>query len=304
MELTTLNRFLQVLCGFGGSSRLVSRGLGEVGSLTLHAVFLLYWLVVIPSSAQAQTVVVTNYALELVVTELLVDAGKVTTILPKSADIHTFEPKPSQLLAITKASVIYANGNSLEPWLKRATLSSSQAIVSLSDFSEKAKNNNDALWLDPVIVKNSIPSLVEALFGASFSECSTISDLGAEFIMKLDALSTELQTKILSWKRKIFLVYHNLYDAFAERFKLSLLGGLKSCEMDSLTGSKLEILVSQIKVARLSHIGVEELEEVERSGVVEDLKLKAVLLDPFGVAASSYAQLISRLVEQVALLSS
>jgi ABC-type Zn uptake system ZnuABC Zn-binding protein ZnuA len=254
------------------------------------------------AEAEGPGVVVTNHALFLIVKDILGNSENIITILPETADIHTFEPKPSQLVDLSTAKIIYANGGTLEPWLKRISGLPSQRIVYLSEYAEQ--NSDGALWLDPKVVKRSIPPLVEALCKSFAKECEGINARAESFLKSLDALAADLQLKISNWKAKNFLVYHNLYDAFAARFSLTLLGGLKSCEMDSLTGGKLEKIIDNVKAMRLKYIGVEELAEVERSGLVEDLKLIPIVIDPFGMHAASYAQLVAKFVDQVQILVS
>lgn len=71
-----------------------------------------------PSSTDQVAVVVTLPVFISMVEAVGGERVTVTSIVPPGADAHTYEPTPRDLQAVSKATVVFANGAGLEEWLK------------------------------------------------------------------------------------------------------------------------------------------------------------------------------------------
>src|SRR4051812_35141492 len=85
------------------------------------------------------------------------DRVDVVSLVPKGGDVHTFDPRPTDITRVADAQLIVANGLGLDEWLtKLAGDSGTKArIVTLADSVPKSQYivedaiPNPHLWLDP-----------------------------------------------------------------------------------------------------------------------------------------------------------
>lgn len=92
-----------------------------------------------------------------------------TVMAPPNVDPHSFEPKPSVLIGVSKARVIFANGLGLEPFLGpiRAQAPADVEVVLLGEGQTGLIKNGSSydphLWLDPTYGIRYAQSIREAL---------------------------------------------------------------------------------------------------------------------------------------------
>ena len=96
-------------------------------------------------------VVVTFSTLAAIVKDVGGSFVDVTAMVPVGAAPETFEPTPSDLVALSHADVVFENGSGLETWMDKLLRSAGNGTtpVVLSGISDPARAQNPHFWLDP-----------------------------------------------------------------------------------------------------------------------------------------------------------
>lgn len=97
-------------------------------------------------------VVVTFSTLGAIVKDVGGDLIDVTWLVPVGAAPETYEPTPADLVALSRADVVFENGSGLEAWMDKLLRSAGggKEPVVLSGLSDPTRAQNPHFWLDPV----------------------------------------------------------------------------------------------------------------------------------------------------------
>lgn len=215
------------------------------------------------------------------------DLVHVEVMVPPGADPHTYEPKPSQMIALAKAKIYFAVGvNFEETWLKKfsATNPAMQIVhtdsgidkIPMAAHSHAAEGEptpasghsrpasgpppthdhdhgamDPHIWLSPPLVKIQAKHIRDALVLADPANAATYQANFERFSSQLDALDTELKAAFAGKEGLEFIVFHPAWGYFAQAY------GLKQTPIE-LEGKepKPAQLKEIIKHAREHHIQV------------------------------------------------
>ncbi len=186
-------------------------------------------------------------------------------LIPEGADSHTFEPKPSDAVFISKADVIFINGLHLEePTLKlaKANLKSGAEIVELGpqainekdwvfDFSfPKDKGDpNPHLWMNPLLALRYAEIVRDMLAkrdpaGADFYKANTVTFEAR--IKTLDQAICDAVNTIPEKNRKL-LTYHDSFAYFALRYGMQVIGAIQPADFAEPSAQEVAKLIEQIR---------------------------------------------------------
>ncbi|MFO7715833.1 metal ABC transporter solute-binding protein, Zn/Mn family [Desulfosarcina sp.] len=169
---------------------------------------------------------------ELVDVQVLVEAG---------ADPHTYEPKPQQMVALSKAALYFAIGIEFETAkLEKITAVNPRMQVVYTDHGilklpmaahdhgenghAEAHHHPDSLdphiWLSPPLVMLQARSILTALQAADPSHRSTYEANYRDFMLDIVDLDTHLRTTFDAFKGSAFMVFHPSWGTFAHTYGL------------------------------------------------------------------------------------
>lgn len=130
------------------------------------------------------------------------DRLEVRSITRLGAEVHGYEPTPSDLEAAQGASLIVENGLGLERWAQRfvasagdvptVTLSDGMAPL-LIDSDAAAGKPNPHAWMSPKRAQHYVDRLVEAFSRLDPAGASTYAQNGTRYKQQLSALDGELR---------------------------------------------------------------------------------------------------------------
>ncbi len=167
-------------------------------------------------------------------------------VLPGNSP-HTYEPKPSQMKEIAKASLYFAIGVEFEKvWLpKFRTLNSTMQVVDLSSGIEKREivahhhyelneHHNDVheadeskdphIWTDPKNVRKIAQNIFEALSKSDPKSSDDYKKNLESFLSKVDATDKEIRTLLSDTSKGTkFMVFHPSWGYFAHAYGLEQL---------------------------------------------------------------------------------
>ncbi len=179
---------------------------------------------------------------------LVGELGDVYVMLPPGADSHSYEPRPSQLQALTYASLYVRIGADFEvaSWDRirdtnpRMTVVDGRDGVQLRHMKEAeamghSHNHSHAhdhghdhsegapdphLWLDPRNMQHQVRQMSDALQELDAANAETYAEREEVLIAELEALDRELRETLEPFENSAFWVYHPAWGYFADAYGL------------------------------------------------------------------------------------
>ena len=170
------------------------------------------------------------------------DRVEVGVMVPPGADPHTYEPRPRQMVAISRARAYFAVGVALEKkWLhKFAAANPQMAVVHTDSGIEKlplsasghqtgaghavdhqsASGLDPHIWLSPPLVKIQARAISAALQEIDPAHRSVYRANLLEFDAALDRLDAELKIALAGKQGLAFMVFHPSWGYFAHAYGL------------------------------------------------------------------------------------
>jgi len=183
-------------------------------------------------------------------------------VLP-GANPHNYEPKPGQMIALSKASVYFAIGIGFEDiWLKRFgstnprmkivhTEQGIEKITMLShDHQDSPQDEHDGIadphvWLSPPNVKIIAKNIANGLSQADPARRADYEENLRKFETEIDSLDAELRKLFSDRKGAKFMVFHPAWGYFAHAYGLEQIP--VEIEGKEPKPSKLKALIERAK---------------------------------------------------------
>lgn len=245
-------------------------------------------------------------------------------MLPPGVTPHGYSMRPSEADALDRAEIVFWAGDVLTPWLGDAieTLADDAITVELLDILPKAADaskvdqgdeNGGAddpdlrereahAWLDPANGKIWLAAIADVLAKAD-PENAIIYAANAEAGQaELDALAMEIQTRLNGVKDRGFVVFHDAYGPFEDRFGLKSVGAISVGDAAPPSAAQVAALRSAIVALRAVCVFSEPQ---FNSGIVKTLmegtSVRAGTLDPLGAIIEPGKELYPTLLRNMSL---
>jgi len=186
---------------------------------------------------------------------------ELTTLIPAGIDPHSFEPTPSDLIAIGRADLIFINGLRLEesldsildsPDTNSLTVSVNDGVETIAlGLSGHDGNVDPHSWFSIQAVEQWVENIQQALIELDPANRDSYEANTQEYLGELDALGIALDNLIAELpadKRKL-VTNHDSLSYFAAEYGFNLVGTIISSfsTMASPTAGELAMLQDQIK---------------------------------------------------------
>jgi zinc transport system substrate-binding protein len=232
-------------------------------------------------------------------------------LVPAGADAHTYEPKPSQMRALSGAVLYLSVGlefeEAWEPRLKAANkklnfvhLEQGLALMPMPEGHEdhhkggpdvkatKAKGKHDHhdepdphVWVSPANARHMAAKIAEALAKADPAQAKAYAANLAAFLKEIDALDADLRTVFagVPADRRSFLVFHPAWGYLARDYGLSQ----TAIEFEGKEPSprRLAAIVAQARAKGIRVIFVQpQMSRRTAESIAQALGARVVVADP------------------------
>lgn len=189
---------------------------------------LLYAQPIVSVSIQPQKYFVEQIARDLVTVNVMVPAG---------ASPHTYEPKPSQMKALSSSDAYFKIDDGFEKaWFEKfKNLNAKMVIVNTAEGIQKlamTEHHHDAkadehdddggldphIWLDPILVKTQATHIYDTLVKLYPEHRAVFTQNYDTFMISLDALDVRLRQMLAGVQHRKFIVFHPSFGYFANRY--------------------------------------------------------------------------------------
>jgi len=185
----------------------------------------------------------------------------VESIVPKGGEVHTFDPRPSNIRRLAEADVVFLNGLGLDDWLGSLVTDSGTSapvvrlgedlpgVTYLSGESRKGGTVNPHLWLDVSYAEKYVERIGETLASADPANAadyraraeaygSTLADLDAGIRARMATIPAANRTVIS---------FHDAFPYFAAAYGLTVDGTIVDAPGQDPSASQIGALVGVVR---------------------------------------------------------
>lgn len=178
---------------------------------------------------------------------------------------HTYSPKPSDLVAVRKASLLFEVGAGLEVWVsslvKNAGNASLQVVTTSKDIelipdhpestvdthTHQHPGGNPHVWLDPSAAATMVRHIAMAMSDADPSHSAEYRTNMANYLQALTRVHEESLDRLKSVPSRAVIVHHPAWPYFARRYHLDIAGTILTQPGGEPSARHLHTLIDAIK---------------------------------------------------------
>jgi ABC-type Zn uptake system ZnuABC Zn-binding protein ZnuA len=214
---------------------------------------------------------------------------RVTSLLSGYENEHTYSPKPSDLVAVRKARLLFEIGIGLEVWVSSLVknagsaslrvVTTSKGIALLRDrpnregelhAAEEEEQGNPHIWMDPENATTMMRHITEALIQVDPAHATEYRSNQASYLRKLDQLRGDLSDRIRRLADRRFIAHHPAWPYFARRFGFQIVGTIQPQSGSEPSALHLHGLIATIKKDRIKVV----VSEIQLSQKIPELLAK------------------------------
>lgn len=289
---------------------------------------LVVWSLFFTSPAEARDpipIVVTIPVLQDLTEQVGGPFVQVKSLLSGYENEHTYSPKPSDLVAVRKARLLFEIGLGLEVWVtslvKNAgsaglrVITTSQGVELLHDGGdihdamhpgahETESGGNPHIWLDPVNVGIMLRHITQALIDVDPVHAPDFRANQDAYLHRLERLRQELMNRTQRLPDRRFIAHHPAWPYLAKRFNLEIIDTIHTQSGTEPSALHLQHLIAKIKKQHIRVIASEiQLNQRLPELLSRDTKARVVVLTtmPGGMPGTeSYLDMLRYNVLQLA----
>jgi zinc transport system substrate-binding protein len=291
--------------------------------------------------AEELAVVATIKPVHALVAQVMGDTGQPKLLVGGTASPHTYSLKPSDAKALNNARLIFRVSEDIEPFTRKivAALPKTVTVITLAGapgltlLDKRSGNTFEAhdhdhghdqghdhghgdhheaetkgpvrdahIWLDPRNGVAMVKEITRALSAAAPDKAATFEANATAAIADIEAAATEIDAELASVKGKPFVVFHDAYQYFEERFKVPAAGAITISPEVQPSAKRLGEIRRKIKDLDVACVFAEpQFKSKLVATVVEGTGAKAGTLDPEGASIEAgpdaYVSLLKNLAQ-------
>jgi len=270
------------------------------------ALFALSLIIAPMASAEPPRVAVDIAAVHGLVAQVMGDLGAPELVMTPGASPHDYTLRPSQAAALEAADLVIWMGPDLTPWLARSletlapdaqsmallelpqTRTAAVREVAIFDTPAPSPSPDSPLdphaWLDPDNAAIWIDLIADALAEIDPDNSATYRTNATAALADIAALQAEITARIDPIRGTAFIVFHDAYQYFEDRFDLSPVGAIALADAADPGAARIEdlreILIARDVVCVFSepqfNAGLVDV-------VMEGRPARTTVIDPLGV---------------------
>lgn len=273
-------------------------------------------------------VVVTIKPIHSLVTQLMEGVGAPVLLVDGAASPHAFSLKPSGVRAIDAADVFIRVSETLEPFTGKivSALPESVRLVTLEEApglklldlrssgtfephqheaeaqEEQGAGAKDGhIWLDPDNAKVIVSYLAEVLAERAPADAARFKANAEKLNARIDVLTAEIAAETKPLAHRPFVVFHDAYQYFADRFDLDSVGSITVSPDRQPSAKRLNELRQRMRALHAVCLFAEPLFQPNLvAAVVEGTDVRTSTLDPEGALLASGGELYFELMRNLA----
>lgn len=257
------------------------------------------------------------------------DRLDVVLVLPPGRSEHSYDPTPKEMAQVAKAKLGLSVGLGMDGWLEkivRGAAGSDVPIVQLGpkanprkmtaeevgeEAVEEAADQKDKpedqhhdhgaedphFWLDPMRMKMTVPTIVEAFVKLDAAGADGYNARGKTVEADLDKLHAATEAKSKTWSKKTIVTFHGSMGYYAERYGLRISAVIEPFPGKEPTARYVKDVLGAIEKSQAAALFSEpQLDRRPAQVIADQAKLPLFELDPIGggTGAETYEKLFEK----------
>ncbi len=281
------------------------------------------------TSAQAAPKIVTSVVpLHSLVSSVMDGVGTPELLMQGQNSEHNTSFTPQQIADMAHADVVFIIGNNLET--KLGEISGTETVggkifikmneiqgLNLHAIREGGTWEPDAdeppstgvsadphMWLDPQNAKLMVKTIATELSKADPINAKIYDANAQKTLEGLDQLEAKLKTQLAPLAHKPFIVFHDAYQYFEQRFSVTAVGSISNFSATPPSAQRLEEIHNKINSSNATCVFREpQFTDAAVQTVIEGTKAKSSVLDPIGAdlkpGPNAYGQLLHEIAKNL-----
>lgn len=213
--------------------------------------------------------VVTSFSiLQDLVRTLGGDHVSVVNLVGENSDAHTYQPKPSDAIAIASADLVVFNGLAFEGWMARLIENSGyknqQLIASLGvDAITRGEESDPHAWQSFHNIRVYIHNITRMLIALRPQHAEELTQRQQRYLNALNALERRLIERIASIpaKKRIVVTSHDAFGYLGREFDIQFLAPLGLSIDVEASAADVSAIIDQIRKRRVKALFVENIND-------------------------------------------
>ena len=213
--------------------------------------------------------VVTSFSiLQDLVKTLGGDHVSVVNLVGENSDAHTYQPKPSDAIAIASADLVVFNGLAFEGWMARLIENSGyknqQLIASLGvDAITRGKESDQHAWQSFHNIRVYIHNITRMLIALRPRHAEELAQRQRRYLNALNALERRLIERIagIPAKKRIVVTSHDAFGYLGREFDIQFLAPLGLSIDVEASAADVSAIIDQIRKWRVQALFVENIND-------------------------------------------
>ncbi len=218
----------------------------------------------VASAAEPLNVVVTLPVLKDWVQHIGGSHVHVTSLMTGYESEHTYSPKPSDLVAVRKAALLFEVGAGLEVWVSSLVknagngalqvVTTSKGIELIQDQPEPSGlihphhgAGNPHVWLDPEAAATMVQHISNAMAAADPAHATSYRANTATYLQALTRVQQETLERLRKAPSRAVIVHHPAWPYFARRYDIQIAGTILTQPGGEPSARHLHALIETIK---------------------------------------------------------
>jgi ABC-type Zn uptake system ZnuABC Zn-binding protein ZnuA len=187
------------------------------------------------------------------------ERADVQALLPRGADPHGYEPRPSDVREVSRAALVVRSGGEIDEWMSDVLDSAGGGATEVTLIDSVRKLDADPhWWQDPRNAMAAVATIQRALVAADLGGGTGYERRARRYTERLRALDRSIAdcvARIPPTERKL-VTTHDALGYYARRYGLELIGALIPSRSSRAQPSAREVerLVDQIERERVKAI--------------------------------------------------
>jgi zinc/manganese transport system substrate-binding protein/manganese/iron transport system substrate-binding protein len=221
------------------------------------------------SGAGRLNVVATTTQIRSMAEAVAGDRATVRSILPPGVDAHEFEPKPSDVQAVSAAALVLKNGIGLDDWLDRLLINAggNHALTTVSDGvpirqgDEQETAGDPHIWFSALNAMTMTRNIRDALVAVDAAHAATYQANADAYLSRLAGLDQYIMDQIATVppdQRKM-VTNHDGFGYYIARYGLTFVGSIIPSLSSEAQPSARDVadLITKVKAAHVKAIFLE-----------------------------------------------
>ena len=186
----------------------------------------------------------------------------VSNLVPKGGDVHTFDPKPSDIEKVAGAALVVMNGLGLDDWLTKYVANSGttanvlklgEDLTGVTYLKGDDGATNPHVWMDVANARLYVAKIRDSLSAVDPAHAAEFAANAGQYDQQLATLDASIRSDLAAIppdQRKI-IAYHDAFPYFAAAYGLQVVGTVvPSPGQDPSAGN----MANLVKVIRDQHV--------------------------------------------------